>query len=99
MGRGTFYFSKYFFEGGWGGSGGVGGRFGGVHVGGLTKIGCKGGNSTLKTSCIKILNVISYVPMSVLLHRSIKFPEFEHNQRVIYVQNVFLYFEYDDFVT
>ena len=72
-------------------------------MGGLTKIGCKGGEFNLKNLVylfsLIILNVISYVPMSVLLYRSIKFPEFEHNLRVIYVQKVFLYFEYDDFVT
>ena len=38
--------------------------------------------------------------MSVLLYRSIKFPKFQHDQRVIYaVQNFFLYVEDDDFLT
>ena len=37
--------------------------------------------------------------MSLLLYRSIVFPEFEHDQRIIYVQNFFLYFEYDNFLT
>ena len=36
--------------------------------------------------------------MSVLLYRIIKFPKFEHDQYVIYVQNVSQYFEYDDFL-
>ena len=37
--------------------------------------------------------------MFVLLYRGIKFPKSEHGQRVIYVENFFLYFEYDDFLT
>ena len=36
--------------------------------------------------------------MSVLLYRSIKFPKFEHNQRVIYIHYFFKYLEYDDFL-
>ena len=43
------------------------------------------------------LTVLSSI--SVLQYRSIKFLKFEHDQRIIYVQNVFLYFEYDDFLT
>ena len=37
--------------------------------------------------------------MSVLLYRSINFQKFEQDLRVIYVQNFFLYFEYDNFLT
>ena len=37
--------------------------------------------------------------MFVLLYRGIKFPKSEHGQRVIHVENFFLYFEYDDFLT
>ena len=37
--------------------------------------------------------------MCLLQYNRIMFPEFEHDQRVIYVQNVFWYFKCDDFLT
>ena len=85
---------------------------GGVHMGGLTKIGCEGGGEiNFKTlNCILVLSFIQFSKiiflcspecalMSVLLYRSIKFPKFEHDQKVIYVHNFFYYFEYDDSLT
>ena len=36
---------------------------------------------------------------SVLLYRSIKFPKFEQDQRVIYLYDFFQYFEYDELLT
>ena len=37
--------------------------------------------------------------MSLLLYKSILFLKFEHGQIIIYVENSFLYFQYDDFLT
>ena len=37
--------------------------------------------------------------MSVLLYRSITFPKFEYDQKVIHVHNYFQYFDYDEYLT
>ena len=37
--------------------------------------------------------------MSLLLYKSIFFLKFEHGQIIIYVENSFLHFQYDDFLT
>ena len=71
----------------------------------------KGGFNFKKLNCILVLSFSQFIRiinlcntgcafiMSILLYRSIKFPKFEHDQRVIYVHNFFQYFEYDDFLT
>ena len=85
-------------------------KWGGVHMGGLAKISCKGGFNFKKLDCILVLffvnlvQLVSCITLIVLSHVYItiqehKFPKFKHDQRVIYVQNSFLYFEYDDSFT
>ena len=81
-------------------------------MGGLTKIGCEGERriNFKNLNCVLVLpfsqfNEFIYLCnsdcafTSVLLYRSIKFPKFEQDQRVIYLHDFFQYFKYDDLLT